>query len=182
DPDAPDPVAAFIATRPYGYAMLEAVVGYIFGTSEKRLVFAVFICQLAAYLTICAYCARRIGLVFGSTWAAVGAYLLTALNPFLLILTTQALTDLSSAALVYLAVVLALPTDVERPEPRVGWRLVLSLFCVAASAVIRSGNLPVVVAVAVVWLLRAGAGGGVPGRGRPAGRRAAVRASVSQRD
>ena len=92
-------------------------------------------------------------------------YTCTVLNPFLLIYTTELLTDLLSAATIYLVLALLLraglgrgpyddPSEVERPQYRA--RIVfIAALCAGFSAMIRPANISIVLALLLIWSIPA---------------------------
>ena len=86
---------------------------------------------------------------------AVAAYAISALNPVLLLQTSEPLSDLLSAALILAAVALAWREPGEGPAGPSAWRPFLSLLAAAGAAAVRPANVVVAAALVGVWLLRA---------------------------
>jgi hypothetical protein len=125
------------------------------------------------YLGTCALVARRLATIFRSRALGFCAYGCAALNPVLLVHTTEVLTDLLSAVLIQLAVALSwkrpdesvpgplLPLPAARGEgrgeglrPRLRQPF-LAFLCAGCAAAVRPANAAVAAALAVVWLVRA---------------------------
>jgi hypothetical protein len=149
------PAAAY-EWRTYGYPLFVAICTGFRELDPKTVRLLVFLGQLAIYLAACAAGARMLGAIVRSSAFARAAYAATALNPFLLARTTETLSDLLSAVLVYLGVLLSFP--IERPpgqaRTNVARRAAASLFCVAFATMVRPSNLAVLLAVSILWLLR----------------------------
>lgn len=140
--------------RSYGYPLFVALSGG-WAKNPKLLHFIVFNAQLAIFFMTCRFAAQEMGRIFRSRTCGVAALLLMALNPFLLIRTTELLTDSLSAVLVLLAVVLSWPTS-SSPSSRslVTRRCVLASLAAGFSVAVRPGNLVVLCAVLLVWIIR----------------------------
>jgi hypothetical protein len=135
--------------RTYGYPLfLSLCTGFrdVDPGTTRALAFAA---QLVIYLAACLYAARVGARIFRSDAFFFATYAVTALNPIALIHATEVLTDLLSAVLLLLAVLI--PLEPGRPVRR-GFLAFLSAgFAVA----VRPANLVVLPALFIVWLLRA---------------------------
>ena len=150
--------------RAYGYALFEAAVTGFREHPPEEFRRIVFLSQLAVYLGACGLVARRLGRIFASPRAGVVAYVLGALNPILLLHTTEPLSDLLSAVLVLLAV--AFVWRLPDASPRaLAWDPFWSFLCAGAAVAVRPANLVVVGALAAAWAIRAWRWREVGGRG-----------------
>ncbi|HTY43076.1 MAG TPA: hypothetical protein VMH79_14495 [Thermoanaerobaculia bacterium] len=142
-------------TWTYGYPLFAALVTGWRQLPPEEFRLILFAAQLLVWLAACALVARRLATVLRSPGAGAAAYAIGALNPVLLVQTTEPLSDLLSAALVVTAVALAW-RDPGEPEPEPSlWRPFLSLAAAGASAAVRPANVVVAAVVAGVWVLRA---------------------------
>ncbi len=141
------------ALRTYGYPFFQlAVTGFReLPAEEFRLI--VFAAQLALYLVACGLMARRLARILDSPRAGTVAFAIGALNPVLLLHTTEPLSDLVSAVLVLLALVYTWRVPDAGPARSLG-DAGLAFFCAGASAVVRPANVVVVPALGAAWLLR----------------------------
>jgi len=141
--------------RTYGYPLFVAVCNAFHPGDPRTVRAVVFAVQLALYLGACAFGGRVLGGAFGSARFGRRVYAAGALNPFLLVRTTECLSDLLSAVLVYVAVLLAVPRGDPPEESRaVGRRAALSFASAAFATVVRPSNLAVLAAVGVLWVVR----------------------------
>jgi hypothetical protein len=141
--------------RTYGYPLFVALCNAFHPGGTRAVRAIVFAVQLALYLGACAFGGRVLGRAFGSERFGRRVYVAGALNPFLLARTTECLSDLLSAVLVYAAVLLAIPRR-EPPEdaPLVARRAALSLAAAAFASVVRPSSVAVLAALAVLWIAR----------------------------
>ncbi|HEY1435530.1 MAG TPA: hypothetical protein VGG65_09160, partial [Thermoanaerobaculia bacterium] len=142
-------------TRTYGYPLFQALVTGFRDLPAEEFRLAVFLAQLAIHLGASGVVARRLARIFDSPRLGMSAYALAALNPILLLHTTEPLSDLLSAELVLLAVAFAwrLPASA---APRAPARdTFLSFLWAAAAVVVRPANVVVVAALGAAWALRA---------------------------
>jgi hypothetical protein len=149
-------VAAAHESRTYGYPLFVAICSAFRKLDPETVRFAVFHVQLLLFLTMSAAAARRLGQVFRSDGFTGAAYSAMALNPFLLIHTTETLSDSLSADLVFLAVILSIrtvPTG-RGGGSRVSLEAAASLLCASLAVMVRPANLAVLLAVGVLWLAR----------------------------
>ncbi len=141
-------------TRTYGYPLFQALVtGWrALPAEEFRLV--VFLAQLAAWLGVSAAAARRLASVFASPGLGAAAYVISALNPVLLVQTTEPLSDLISAALVLAALACSwrVPGETDRSA---AWHALFAFLAAAFAVMIRPANVAVVAGLAVAWAVRA---------------------------
>jgi hypothetical protein len=145
----------FDPLRTYGYPLFLALIPLFSGDHSDNVRFVAFNLQVAIYLAVCYYAARRLGRVWGSGRAAILTYAFTALNPILLIYTTTLLTDSLSASLLYLAFVLAIPRASDEPESATTRDAALSALLAGFAVMVRPGNAAAFLALLLVWLLRA---------------------------
>jgi hypothetical protein len=171
---------AFASTfRTYGYPAFLALLIPLVGTDAEDVRTAGFVVQLGLYLAVAWYGARRLSraLSIPSSWPWI--YAVTACNPFMLIHSTQMLTDVLSSTLVYLMVVLSVPTETvaearSTPERRAGRtrRTVLLGMLVMAlcaySVMVRPPNLLLIPVFLFAWLVRTIHGRQLPWRAWPA--------------
>ena len=141
-------------TRTFGYPLFQALVtGWrALPAEEFRLV--VFAAQLAAWLGVSAAAARRLAAVFESPRIGAAAYVISALNPVLLIQTTEPLSDLISAALILAALSCSwrAPGETDRAA---AWHAFVAFLAAGTAVMIRPGNIAVVGGLALVWVIRA---------------------------
>ncbi len=161
--------------RAYGYPLFVSLcTGFRDpGPVETRAL--VFAAQLALYLGASLHAARVAGRMFRSRRIFLGTYFLMALDPIALARTTEVLSDLLSAVLILLAVLLCLETD-GSPERRAFG----AFLCAGLSVAVRPANLAVVPALVLVWLLRSKPYRERPIRTLPAGAAALVLALLPQ--
>jgi hypothetical protein len=105
-------------TRTYGYPLFVAAATGWRGLPPEEARLLVFAVQLTIWLALSAFAARRLARVLGSPAAGTAAFALSALNPVLLISTTEVLSDFLSAALILAAVALTwrMPGDASKPD------------------------------------------------------------------
>ena len=137
--------------RTCGYPLFIAAFTGFRRLSPEAVRLVLFPVQLALFLGACAIAARAFGRVFESRRVAGITYAAAALNPFLLARTTEVLSDLISAVLVLLAVVLTVQPRGRYPVASAAGALSLA----ALAVVVRPANLPILAAVAVAWIVRA---------------------------
>jgi hypothetical protein len=134
--------------RTYGYPLFLSLCTGFRDAGPETTRAAAFVAQLLLYLAVCLYAARVAARIFRSEGFFFGTYAVTALNPIALILTTQVLTDLLSAVLVLLGVLVSL----ERGHPvRRGF---VAFLCIGLAAAVRPANVVVLPALLLAWLLR----------------------------
>lgn len=134
--------------RMYGYPLFVSLVTGFTEASPATTRALVFAAQLLIYLAASLYAARVAERVFGSPRFFYGTYLVMALNPIVLIRTTEVLTDLLSAVLLALSLFVSL----ERSRPR--RRALLAFLCLGLSIAVRPANLAVLPALAILWWIR----------------------------
>jgi hypothetical protein len=141
--------------RTYGYPFFLALVSGFRGLPQEELRLVVFFVQLSAYLGTCAYVARRIAAILRSEAAGLAAYAVAALNPVLLLHTTETLSDLLSAVLIQLAVAVSWKTPSEGRTARPALCApFLAFFCAGLATAVRPANAAVACALALVWAVR----------------------------
>lgn len=144
------------AYRTYGYPLFVALVTGFRGLPPEETRLLVFGAQLLAHLGGCWLVSRRIAAVFRSETAGRWAYALSALNPVLLLHTTELLSDLASAVLLQLAVAFSwrLPPP-DASARKTNLQAFLSFVCAGAAVMVRPANALAVAALGTAWLLRA---------------------------
>jgi hypothetical protein len=153
--------------RTYGYPLFIALCSLFTNHEPLAVQIAVFNCQLLLCLAACFFCARALQHVFKASGFGTWLYVCTVLNPYVLIHTTEILSDLLSAVLTYLVFVLSLQAGLhESVEDNLfagpssgGWRrqaiVFLASFLAGLSALVRPANIAVIFALGVFWLIRA---------------------------
>jgi hypothetical protein len=145
--------------RTYGYPAFLVVLSGFRSLPGEELRLVAFVVQLAAYLGACAFVAARLRRIYRSDSVGVWAYAIGALNPALLLHTSEVLSDLLSAVLVQLAVALCwrLPQAEGSRAPRLtpAASAFLSFLCAGLAVAVRPANAIVALALLGVWLLRA---------------------------
>jgi hypothetical protein len=141
--------------RTYGYPAFLAVALTLAWGDTVTLRWVVLAIQIGVYLGACWLFARRVAAAFGSARIAQVTLVLTALNPYALILSGIILTDLLSVALITVAAALLLPTRTSPVSPRGVLRDgVLALFTLALAAEIRPANAVLLPVGGLFWLAR----------------------------
>ena len=103
---------AFASTfRTYGYPAFLALLISFVGTDAEHVRTAGFVVQLTLFVVAAWFGARRLSRALGMSDRWQWIYAATVCNPFMMIHSIQMLTDVLSATLVYLAVVLSIPTE-----------------------------------------------------------------------
>ncbi|MEP6993502.1 MAG: hypothetical protein ABI968_03195 [Acidobacteriota bacterium] len=142
--------------RTYGYPAFLALVSGFRGLPPEELRLLAFGAQLAACLGACAYVSRKLAALFRSESAGFWAYAIGALNPVLLLHSTELLSDLMSAVLIQLAVALSWRVPADAATSRVAIRRpFLAFLCAGAATSVRPANVVVVAALVLVWAVRA---------------------------
>jgi len=119
--------------------------------SFRTVVFAI------QWLLLCGvawFGARRLGSIFGTTGALIAAFAAAMLNPFLLIRAGEILTDLSSAVLVYAALLFSLKAPGDG-RLRTGLYAGGAFLAAALATIVRPADAIVVLALGAVWVIRA---------------------------
>src|SRR5216683_6468879 len=151
--------------RTYGYPLFVAFCALFTNHDKQAVQFVVFSMQLLIYLLTCHLAAGCLQSVFRAPGFGTCLYACAVLNPFLLIYTTELLTDLLSAVTIYLVLVLLLkaglargpyadPREIERPQDR-GRIVFIASLCAGFSAMIRPANISIVVALLLISSIRA---------------------------
>ena len=141
--------------RTYGYPAFLAVALILARGDTVTLGWVVFAIQFAVYLGACWLFARRVAAAFGSVRIGQVTLVLTALNPYALILSGIILTDLLSVALITVAAALLLPARSSPASTRGVLRDgVLALFTLALAAEIRPANAVLLPVGGLFWLAR----------------------------
>jgi hypothetical protein len=141
--------------RMYGYPLFQALVTGFRPLPAEEFRAVVFLAQLTIYLAASALVARRLARIFDSPRLGTVAYALAALNPVLLLHTTEPLSDLLSAVLVLSAVALSWRLPGAAPARAPVRDAFLSFLCAGAAVVVRPANLVVAAALGIVWIVRA---------------------------
>ncbi len=134
--------------RTYGYPLFVSLVTGFRDTSDETTRALVFAAQLLISLAASLYAARVAERVFGSPRFFFGTYLALALNPIVLIRTTELLSDLLSAVLLALALFVSLE------RPRTTRRAFLAFLALGLAIAVRPANLAVLPALAILWVIR----------------------------
>ena len=134
--------------RTYGYPLFVSLVTGFHQTYPETARAVVFAAQLLIFLAASLYAARVAERVFGSPRFFFGTYLAMALNPIALIRTTEFLSDLLSAVLLALSLLVSL----EPSRPR--RRAILAFLALGLSVAVRPANLAVLPALAILWVIR----------------------------
>jgi hypothetical protein len=141
--------------RTYGYPFFAAVVTGFRDLPPEEFRLIVFAAQIVALFAATALAARRIGRVLGSPGLAASAYALGVLNPILLLHASEPLSDLLSALLILLAVAFSWRVPHPSGRPASAGTPFAAFLCASASVAVRPANVVVIVALVLVWLLRA---------------------------
>ena len=151
--------------RTYGYPAFLALLIPFVGTDAEHVRTAGFVVQLTLFLVVAWFGSRRLSQALGMPDRWPWIYAVTVCNPFMMIHSIQMLTDVLSATLVYLAVVLSIPTETPAEarsaaehgtgQPR---RVVLTGMVVMALCgflvMIRPPNLLLIPIFLFAWLVR----------------------------
>lgn len=125
------------------------------GSDLSSLRPAVFVVQLFLYILAAAFGAVRIGRALASGSLGLAIFVVSVLNPFLLLHTVQLLTDVLSAVLIYLALVFSLPQEPHERRWRVGASGVLAFLLTGLAVMVRPANVILAPALVLVWIVRA---------------------------
>jgi peptidoglycan/LPS O-acetylase OafA/YrhL len=155
------------ATRAYGYPLFLAGIWRVSEFVPLAFQLLVFNAQLAWYLLVCHFAFRVFRRVFAHRELALGLFALIALNPFLLIYTGVALSDLLSASLIFCAFLFSIIPTLKDATPSHRARAMLgafAFFAVGFATMMRPANLIIGIAVAGIWFLRERLDSPRPGR------------------
>ncbi|HEY3202252.1 MAG TPA: hypothetical protein VGL03_01205, partial [Thermoanaerobaculia bacterium] len=143
--------------RTYGYPLFLAIVTGFRDLPPEEFRLVVFAVQLLLYLGTCWFVSRKLARIFQSESLGALAFAVGALNPVLLLHTTEPLSDLLSAVLIQLGLALSWrrPAAGARTERTTIWQPMLSFFCAGAAVAVRPANVVVVQALVLVWVYRA---------------------------
>jgi hypothetical protein len=144
--------------RTYGYPLFIAICALFTNHHQLIVQVTVFGSQLLILLCACSFCARSLQEVFKAPRFGTCIYVCTVLNLYALILTTELLSDLLSAVLIYLVLVISLQSGLERVEHNVDRRtklLFLASFLAGLSVMVRPANICVVLGLVLCWSCRA---------------------------
>ena len=111
-----------------------------------------FVVQLGLLIGAAWIGARRIEGALGRSGIGQLIFVVTVVNPFLLLYTVQLLTDLSAAVFVYLAVVLSLPQRRPESAARVTLLAACALLCAGFAIMLRPTGLLVAPLVVGIWV------------------------------
>ena len=138
-------------SRTYGYPLFVAICCGFLRPPPEVVRLLVFVVQLVFYLAACAAAARSFARAFPRRGVATVFYAAAVLNPVLLARTTEVLTDLLSAVLVLLAVILSVdPARARRPVASA----VGALLCAGLAAVVRPANVTIFAAIVLLAAAR----------------------------
>jgi hypothetical protein len=141
--------------RTYGYPLFVALCNGFHPDGPRTVRALVFAVQLVIYLGACAFGARVLASAFGSPRFGRIVYVAGALNPFLLARTTECLSDLLSAVLVYISVLFVIPRAAPPESPSaVARRATMSFAAAALATIVRPSNLAVLAAIGFLWIVR----------------------------
>jgi hypothetical protein len=155
--------------RTYGYPLFLAFCSLFTNHETLSVHFMVFNCQLLLCLAVCYLGARTLQGVFKAPEFGTWLYVCTALNPYVLIYTTELLSELLSAILIYLVFVLSLKSAIDRidddnPSPRStspseghAALVFFVAFLAGFSVMVRPANIAIVFALVLFWSIRAAA-------------------------
>ncbi|HLZ30417.1 MAG TPA: hypothetical protein VKV73_24110 [Chloroflexota bacterium] len=155
---APEAATGFfpilLKAKPNGYPLVVAVSG-VFSTFDLQSIRGVlFFVQLAALIGACWFAAKRLAGIFRSTGVGLAIYAVTVLNPLLLFFVVELMSDLLSAVLVYVAVVLALKQPFLHSTVNVRRDFIASFVIASFATTVRSGNFVILGALVLIWALR----------------------------
>jgi hypothetical protein len=148
------PLAYGSELRTYGYPAFLAGIVLVVGQDTDEVRRAVFVVQLALTIVTCWVAARRLERVLGIDGIRHPIFLVTVLNPFLLLQTVQVLTDLPAALVMYLAAVLSLPSRTPESQRRVCLLAAAALCCTGIAVMLRPSSLAIAPVVVGIWLVR----------------------------
>jgi hypothetical protein len=140
-------------TRTFGYPLFIAIIWLLSDHTPSTVQLLIFNAQLLIHLSVCSFAFALFNRLFPKIELALCLFAILALNPFLLIYTGVVLSDLLSAAWLFLSLMLAVCPPAQganRNRIMAG----LSFFAAASATMVRPANLTIVVAVAAVWWLR----------------------------
>jgi hypothetical protein len=138
--------------RAYGYPFFVSICSVLSTKKPDKLAWVVFEAQLAIHLLVSLFFARTVARLLGPRAIVYLAFALTALNPWLLIRTTEFLSDSLSASLVLLAFCCLLRSVGANGSAWVWWP-VLAFFTLGFAVMVRPANMLAAPVVSLVWLL-----------------------------
>ena len=153
--------------RTYGYPLFLALCSLFTNQEQSAVQLTVFVIQLLICLVLCYYCARSLQSVFRYPGFGRAVYTATVLNPFLLISTTEVLTDFLSAVVIYLVFVLSIKVGFDlyqednllaSQETGTGYAcpgVFIVSFLAGFSVMLRPANVSIVAALIFIWSMRA---------------------------
>ncbi len=147
--------------RTYGYPLFVAFCSLFTSHETIAVQVVVFSAQLFIYLAVCHFVATNLEFRSGDPRFKRWLFICTALNPFLLIYTTELLTDLLSAVTIYLVLALVLKARLNRREEydstgpgrtRHPTAILFSASLLASfSAMVRPANVAIIGALLLIW-------------------------------
>jgi hypothetical protein len=151
-------------SRTYGYPLFVAICCGFLRPPPEVVRLLVFVVQLVFYLAACAAAARSFARAFPRRGMATVFYAAAVLNPVLLARATEVLTDLLSAVLVLLAVVLSVdPARARRPVASAAG----ALLCAGLAAVVRPASVTIFAAIVLLAAARTLITRSLPARALP---------------
>lgn len=157
-------VGAANESRTYGYPLFVAICCGFLRPPPEVVRLLVFVVQLVLYLAACAAAARSFARAFPRRGMAAVFYASAVLNPVLLARTTEVLTDLLSAVLVLLAVVLSVdPARARRPVASAAG----ALLCAGLAAMVRPASVTIFAAIVLLTAARTLLTKSLPARALP---------------
>jgi hypothetical protein len=151
------PLSFASPVRTYGYPAFLALLAPIAGTDPEQVRDAAFVVQLALFLGAAWIGSRRLSRALGMEARVPWIYAVTVLCPFILIHSTQMLTDTLSAILVYLAVTLSLPAEPSESSGharRAVYLAMLALLLGGLAVIVRPANLVLLPVLVGAWIVR----------------------------
>ena len=140
-------------TRTFGYPLFIAILWLLSDHSAANAQFLIFDAQLCIYLGVCFFAFAVFRRVFQKTALAICLFAVLTLNPFLLIFTGEVLSDLLSAILLFLSLLIAIRASGHGARDYRGSAF-LSCFAAGCATMVRPANLTIAAAVVAIWYLR----------------------------
>lgn len=167
------PLSFASPVRTYGYPAFLALLIPIVGADPETVRIAGFVVQLTLFVVAAWIGSQRLARALGSPKRAPWLYAVTVCCPFVLIHAGQMLTDVLSATLVYLAVVLSLPDGPPQAGEGPGRARrtilpgMLAMLFGGLAVVVRPANLALLPVLVGAWLVRTARGREIPWRAWP---------------
>jgi hypothetical protein len=144
--------------RTYGYPLFVAIVSTFTNQYPSMVRLAIFNAQLVVFLTVSFYGSRLFRSNSKTDKSSLAVYAALVLNPILLIYTTEVLTDLLSAVLMFLAVVFAVQTrhlnQNGEGSPSIWKSAFLSCLTAGVATMVRPADIQIFGDLAIIWLIR----------------------------